>query len=199
MDDFTRLGFVAMALALEDAGLNGGTGTNAAPAGALASSSFGCLRTDQEYYETVLPQEGRLASPNLFAYTVPNSFLGEVAIRYGLTGPSFVLSETDPNGLEPLRLAMETITWGECPTVVAGVSDLPPPVGAGSPSTLPAGAVFVVLGAGPDEGPAPFGDLCATPDGILQWEGSPVPGLAELVKRVLADREQSAVRAQASD
>lgn len=182
LDDFTRLGFVAAALALEDAGLEKGCGNVQGPVGCVASSSFGCLRTDQAYYETVLPDGGRLASPNLFAYTLPNCFLGEVAIRFALTGPSFVVSEVAPRGLEPLRMALELIRDGECAAVVAGVSDLPVPKGAGSPAALPPGAVFVVLGAGPA---VPLGDLEAGVDGTLLWGEAPVRDLSDLVARIL--------------
>ena len=43
---------------------------------------------------------GRLSSPNLFAYTLPNSFAGEAALRFGLTGPTLVVNggEDDLSG-----------------------------------------------------------------------------------------------------
>jgi 3-oxoacyl-[acyl-carrier-protein] synthase II len=187
-DEFTRLGFVAAALAWEDAGLGEGRGELGGTVGAVASSSFGCLSTDHAYYETAFPQGGLFASPNLFAYTLPNCFLGEVAIRFGLTGPGYVLSEVAPTGLEPLRQGLELVEWGECSTVLAGVSDVPRLGGAGSPPALPPGAVFVVLGAGPSDRAAPYGDLVATTDGTLQWNGEAVSGLGELVERILAER-----------
>lgn len=188
LDEFTRLGFVAAALALEDAALSGGPGTVEGTVGAVAASTFGCLRTDEEYYRTALPHEGRLASPNLFAYTLPNCFLGEVAIRFGLTGTSFVVSETAPEGLEPLRLALETLAWGECTTVLAGVADLAPLADAGCPPCLPPGGVFLVLGEGAPGGPPPYGELSAEAGGALSWEGTPISSLAALVGRVLDSR-----------
>ncbi len=45
-----------------------------------------------EYFEQVIANGGNLASPNLFALTLPNIFLGEAAIRFGLTGPGFAVN-----------------------------------------------------------------------------------------------------------
>ena len=74
MDSFSRLGLGAIALALKDADL--AKWTCKRNISIIASTVHGCLGTDVDYFDTVIPQEGRLASPNLFAYTLPNSFFG---------------------------------------------------------------------------------------------------------------------------
>jgi len=78
MDEYSRLGLMAVALALKDAELD--QWTEMRNIAVIASTVYGCLQTDAEYYDTVRPQGGRLASPNLFAYTLSNTFLGEATI-----------------------------------------------------------------------------------------------------------------------
>jgi len=90
MDSFSRLGLAAIAFALKDAGLE--EWTEKRNIGVIVSSVYGCLNTDIDYFRTVIPEKGALASPNLFAYTLPNSFLGEAAILFGMTGETFVVS-----------------------------------------------------------------------------------------------------------
>ena len=61
----------------------------------------------------MIPEGGALASPNLFAYTLSNCFTGEAAIRFGLTGPSYVVGEPGPQGFTSLSLALESLADGE--------------------------------------------------------------------------------------
>ena len=51
MDEYSRLGLTAVALALTDAGL--AEWTRKRDIGIIASSFYGCLGTDIEYYKTV--------------------------------------------------------------------------------------------------------------------------------------------------
>jgi 3-oxoacyl-[acyl-carrier-protein] synthase II len=143
LDAFSRLGLAGVTFALRDAGLE--TWSEKRPLGVIAASRFGCLSTDSDYFDTVIPEGGKLASPNLFAYTLPNSFLGEVALRFGLTGSSFIVSGDRPGCLAPLRLALEALCAGEETTVVAGALDLPAPPGLAAPAGDFCGAVHAVL------------------------------------------------------
>jgi len=67
-----------------------------------------------------------LASPNLFAYTLANSFLGEAAIHFGLTGPALVLNEAGVRPLAALRWALAALADGQCQAALAGFCELPP-------------------------------------------------------------------------
>ena len=73
MDEYSRLGLTAAALALIDAGLS--EWTRARDIGIIASTFYGCLGTDVDFYKTVIPDKGAHASPALFSYTLANSFL----------------------------------------------------------------------------------------------------------------------------
>ena len=83
MDKYSRLKLTAIAFALLDAGLS--EWTRERNIGMIASTFYGCLGTDVDYYKTVIPDRGAHASPALFSYTMANSYLGEAAIRFGLT------------------------------------------------------------------------------------------------------------------
>ncbi|PNU20636.1 hypothetical protein C2E25_06215 [Geothermobacter hydrogeniphilus] len=124
LDDFSKLGLSTIALALQDAGV--AEFDQKRPVGLYAASRYGCSVTDRAYFQTLLDDGGSLASPNLFAYTLANCFLGEAAIRFGLSGPAQVLNEAGSRSLAALRWALADLASGSCPMALAGYCDLPP-------------------------------------------------------------------------
>lgn len=182
LDVFSRLGLAGIVLALRDAGLE--TWQEKRPFGLLASSRYGCLTTDLAYFATVLPAGGGLPSPQLFAYTLPNSFLGEAAIRCGLTGPACVLSPAGDHGTAVLTMAIEMLHWGEAPVMIAGCCDQPPPPPLGSGIEEPSGAIFFVLAREPLETMGPIAELRLC-EGRLACGERPLASLAETVTACL--------------
>ncbi len=145
-DAYAKAGFGAIALALKSAGLD--QWTTKRDIGLVVATSRGCLEADLAYFETAASEKGMLASPNLFAYTLPSCMLGEASIQFGLTGPSFV---TDDSGghLAGIYAAVDLVRWGLCRTIVAGWCDVNSkllPLEANEP----VGAVFAVLTEGSD-------------------------------------------------
>jgi 3-oxoacyl-(acyl-carrier-protein) synthase len=61
--------------------------------GVCMSVCAGSLATDIEYWKGRKQVGG--PSPTLFAYTLPSSAIGEIAIRYRLTGPNLCFVGTD--------------------------------------------------------------------------------------------------------
>ncbi len=61
--------------------------------GVCMSVSAGSLATDIDYWKGRKDVGG--PSPTLFAYTLPSSAIGEIAIRYRLTGPNLCFVGTD--------------------------------------------------------------------------------------------------------
>src|SRR5215475_8947761 len=61
--------------------------------GVCMSVCAGSLATDVEYWKGRKDAGG--PSPTLFAYTLPSSAIGEIAIRYRLTGPNLCFVGTD--------------------------------------------------------------------------------------------------------
>ena len=184
MDRFSKLGLGAIAFALQDAGLE--TWTRKRNISIIASTVHGCLGTDVSYFDTVIPQEGRLASPNLFAYTLPNSFLGEAAIHFGLTGNSYIISSPSASRLQSLRMAMISLDSGESEKVLSGVCDLESPdLFAATAKEIPGALFFMIEKNSQKTGPA-YGELSLDRKGMLNFNGSKVKDLVNLVRRCLA-------------
>ncbi len=189
MSDYAKLGLAAIAFALRDAGLE--EWHTKRPVGVVASTRLGCLVTDLEYQRTVLLNGGGLASPNLFAYTLANCFLGDAAIQFGLTGSLLAINETGEEGLGAFRMAMEELALGEADTMLAGICDLPVPDAFADSVTVKPGAVFLLLSAAPPATPAGYGTVSLADDGRLLYNGVHTSNLIELVQTALAGRAES--------
>ena len=184
LPQYSRVGLAAVAFALRDAGMEHWETKRSA--GIVASTRAGCLATDIEYYNTVLPEGGGLPSPNLFSCTLPTCFLGEAAIQFGLTGPTLIVSDPAEDALSGVRMALESLSWGECGTMLAGHIDLP--AGPAIPSIRPpyAGGLFLVLENGRNSAADGYGTLDLSDGGAVRHEGIEIAGLNELVRACLA-------------
>lgn len=184
MDDYSRLGLAAIAFALKDAGLN--EWAEKRDIGIIASTVYGCLNTDVDYFRTVMPLKGMHASPALFSYTLPNTFLGEAAIRFGLTGASFIINEKVPLGPACLQMALESITVGEADKMLCGVCNSRYPSPFGPISKVPPGALFFVLEKLPRKGRS-YGRVRLKKKGPVEFKGTEVKRLDRLVRRCVSD------------
>ena len=181
MDEYSRLGLLAIALALKDARLD--QWTEMRNIAVMASTVYGCLQTDSDYYDTVRPEGGHLASPNLFAYTLSNTFLGEAAIYFGLTGAGFIIHESSLSGGSGLLLAMSSLVRKESEAVITGICDSIPPLSLGLTGRAVPGALFMVLQPAVTEPGFSYGSLTLEKNGIILYEGKPVEDLVELAGR----------------
>ncbi|UFS69369.1 hypothetical protein LPW11_15885 [Geomonas sp. RF6] len=183
--EYSKLGLAAVALALRDAGLE--KWSEKRPVSVFAATVLGCLATDSEYFQTVLLEGGALASPNLFAFTLANCFLGEAALQFGLTGSLMAVNEGEGGGVTPLRLALEEMAIGDAGTALAGICDLPVPEGMEKSLPLQPGAAFILLSAEEpqEEG---YGKVSLGMDGTVSFDGAPVSSFFDLVRGALALR-----------
>ena len=182
MDEYSKLGIAAIAFALKDADLD--QWTHKRNIGIIVSTEYGCLGVDMDFYGTVLREEGIGASPALFAYTLPNSFLGDAAILFGLTGKSFVINPSLPLGLAGLKLAFDSLLLGECDQILCGANNLKPPSPFDRHSKAAPGALFfVVEKAGRTSA---YGKLSFNKKGVVEFEGKEVQDLSEIVRHCLA-------------
>jgi 3-oxoacyl-[acyl-carrier-protein] synthase II len=181
---YSRVGLAAIAFALRDAGMEHWESKR--PTGIVASTRTGCLATDIEYYNTVLPEGGGLPSPNLFSCTLPTCFLGEASIQFGLTGPTLIASDPAEDALGGVRMGLENLSWGECDIMLAGHIDLP--AGPAIPGILPplAGGLFMVLENARDSAAGGYGTLDLSEGGAVRHNGIAISGLNELVRACLA-------------
>lgn len=164
MDLYSKLGVAAVALALRDADLEDWVERRAF--GLVSSTLYGCLTTDFDFYDTVRDRGGGLASPQLFAYTLSNTFVGEAAIRFGLTGPIYTINENPLTGLEALRTALQSIFLDEAKTMIAGICDLGRPNRLAGPEGI-SGALFMVLQETPAKGTSSYGEIAIDGTQIL--------------------------------
>lgn len=181
LDDFSRIGLAAVAFCLRDAEAEEWQEKRAI--GILATTRYGCLATDLAYLQTMLPDQGKLASPGLFAYTLPNCFLGEAALRFGLTGNTLIANRQDPSRLSALRMALEELSWSDQQAVLAGCCDLAPPPELANEDDLP-GSLFLLLGREPEAGLVSYGEL-ELRGKELWFAGKPVADLPGLVAECL--------------
>ena len=181
---YSRVGLAAVAFALRDAGMEHWETKRSA--GIVASTRAGCLATDIEYYDTVLPEGGGLPSPNLFSSTLPTCFLGEAAILFGLSGPTLIVNDPAEDALGGVRMALESLSWRECGTMLAGHIDLP--AGPAIPGIRPphAGGLFMVLEDARDSTASGYGALDLSEGGAVRHEGIEIADLNELVRACLA-------------
>lgn len=182
LDQFSRLGLAALTFCLRDAAQE--EYTHKRDIGIVAASRYGCLHTDLAYLDTMLPAGGKFASPNLFAYTLPNCFLGEAALRFGLSGTTLVLNRADRSGLAALSYALEELSWSDhCAGICAGVCDLSPVAELQDPCAC-YGSVFFLLEKAPPSQRETYGAL-ELEGGQLRCNATSVATLAALLQRCI--------------
>ena len=183
MDDFSRLGVSAIGLTLKDADLDAWTMKR--DIGVVAATVYGCLGADVDFYNSVIPDHGAQASPAVFSYTSANSFLGEAAIHFGMTGTNYAVFEQHPGGLAGLRAALAHVAAGDNEKMMGGVCDVGCPELFGQPDIVPSGAVFFMLealGANPGNS---YGTLASRSPDELLFNSVPVEDLSTLVNQCL--------------
>lgn len=183
MDDYSRLGVTAIALALKDAGLD--RWTRKRDIGMVVASVYGCLSADVDYYNTVIPNLGAHASPAVFSYTSPNTFLGEAAIRFGMTGTNYAVFEQHPTGLAGLHAALGHIADGDDEKMLGGICDVGCPEIFDRPDAFPRGAVFFMLEAVGAHSQNAFGTLVSKAPAELLFNNNPVDDISTLVNQCL--------------
>jgi len=87
--------------------------------GVCMSVSAGSLATDIEYWKGRKEVGG--PSPTLFAYTLPSSAIGEIAIRYRFTGPNLCFVGTDAMLVPEARDLIERNEVDGCVCVACSV------------------------------------------------------------------------------
>jgi 3-oxoacyl-[acyl-carrier-protein] synthase II len=159
LDTYSKIGLTAIAMALTDAGLTDWEAKR--PIGIIAATKSGCLQTDADYFGTVVNFGGKLASPNLFAYTLPNAFIGEAGILFGLSGMGIAVNVPDNAETRILGLALESLAWGDDDVMLAGICELPSPVSPDTTTGSAAFGVFAVLEKNRRDGITPYGNIVA--------------------------------------
>lgn len=182
MDTFTRLALIAIGHCLDDAGP--GESESPRTIGIAAATEYACLATDSDFFDTVLESGGAGASPGLFSYTLPSSFLGEAAILYRLTGPTFVVGEGNLRGIGCLEMCLESILLGETGGMLCGIVNPPRPDTVSDTRTLPNGALFLALQR-QSASASSYGAIGFDDQGRVRFRGIRIDDISEIVQRCL--------------
>jgi len=130
-------------------------------------------------------QQGTGASPALFSYTLPNSFLGEAAIRFGLTGVSFVISEQRPFGRSCLQMALNHIACDATEKILCGFCDLGCPPFLCDGCNAARGALFFVIEKYPAREALTYGRLHLKSKGDILFNRCEIADLCMLAQKCL--------------
>lgn len=180
LDDFSRTGLAGITMCLRDAGRE--TWQDKRAIATMAVTTGGCLQTDLDYLATLVEDDGKLASPNLFAYTLPNCFLGEAALRFGLTGNSLILQQDGGSQIEVLGRGLEELAWSGATGVLAGFCEVPV-AGLACPASG-YGSLFVLIEAAPESRIGCYGKIALT-DNQLFFDDAPMASFGDLIDACL--------------
>lgn len=182
LDALCRLGLAATAALAAEVGRDALVG-----AGVVAGQALATIDTNDIYDARLRTRGARFVDPRAFAATSPNAVVGECAIVFRLTGPSFSVGAGLDAGIEALAAATELVAAGDADRVVVVVADDAGPaaralllhagwhareLGSGAVALLlsadPAGSLREVsLDLSPDHhGSGPVGHLA-----LLRWLG----------------------------
>lgn len=180
LDTFSRVGLAGITYALKDAGV--ANWQTKRDIGMAIVSEFGCLGTDVDYHRTVIDADCLSPSPTLFSYTLPNSFLGEAAVFFGLTGPSYTLTDFSSANLFGLQTALDLILSGQVEGMLAGQCDVAVPPELLLDTALVPGCAILLLEKSVRPDGRNYGRIELTSNSKLIFNDQQVSSLSALVR-----------------
>lgn len=129
LDELCLSGLVATKRVLDVAGLEAAT-VAARSHALIVGTAVGCLETDVLYYGQIIDVGLERANPRLFAYTLANMVLGEVAIANGWMGDQLAISAGRTSGLAALAEGGALVASGELDLALVLVLDVVGPATA---------------------------------------------------------------------
>jgi 3-oxoacyl-[acyl-carrier-protein] synthase II len=121
-DRCTSLAVGAARLALEDAGVGLPIPEDGQETGIIFGTRWGCLETNQTFFEPLAEGRGKRASSLVFSHSYPNCPTSFIAIEMGLRGYSTSFSGSDA-GEWALRGAVDALMSGAAGRILVGASD----------------------------------------------------------------------------
>jgi 3-oxoacyl-[acyl-carrier-protein] synthase II len=121
-DRFTHFALAASALAEGEAGLLAGS-FDPDRTGVIIGSGIGGLQTIVTEHDALLGGGPRRVSPFTVPKLMPNAAAGQVAMRFGLHGPSFSVSSACASGAHAIGEAARQIRCGAADVMLAGGSE----------------------------------------------------------------------------
>lgn len=118
-DRFAHLAIAAAALAAEEAGLDKDSFDHART-GTIIGSGIGGLQTIVAEHNNLLERGSRAVSPFMVPKLMPNGAAGQIAMRFGLLGPTYAVSSACASGAHAIGEAIRQIRTGPAEVMLAG-------------------------------------------------------------------------------
>jgi len=122
MDRFIHLSLASTEEALQDAGFTVDE-TNAQRVGCVLGVGMGGLPYIEQQHKTLLERGPSRVSPFFIPATISNLASGQVAIKYGMQGPNYVVTSACASGAHSIGEAAKYIRDGHCDVMIAGGSE----------------------------------------------------------------------------
>ena len=119
LDPFSQIGVVAAREAMADAGLAKGS-FDPLRGGSILGSGIGGIHTTLAGHDVLGESGPRRVTPFYVPNLMPNALPGNVAIEFGLAGPSFLTASACASSGHAIGLAMREIRDGRADLVVTG-------------------------------------------------------------------------------
>ncbi len=118
LDALCRLGLAAVAALAAETGRDAIAG-----AGMVAGHALATLDTNDGYDARRRARGATFVEPRVFPATSPNAIVGECAIAFKLTGPSFSVGAGLDGAMEALAAAAEMVAGGDADRMVVVAAD----------------------------------------------------------------------------
>jgi 3-oxoacyl-[acyl-carrier-protein] synthase II len=122
MDRFTQFSCAAADMAIRDAKLDTAT-LDKERVGVIVGSGIGGLSTIEEEHTVLRDRGARRVSPFLIPRLIANIAPGEIAIRWGFTGPNFSIASACATSNHAVGDAMRMLRYGDADVIIAGGSE----------------------------------------------------------------------------
>jgi len=121
-DPFIHYALASTYMALDDSRLQI-NGTNSDRIGAVVGTSVGGLTTYGKTLFSLQENGPKKVSPFFVTSFIPNMAIAEIAITFGITGPSKCVVSACATGTQSIGEAFRLIQYGEAETVITGGSE----------------------------------------------------------------------------
>jgi 3-oxoacyl-[acyl-carrier-protein] synthase II len=119
MAKFTQLGFAAAKMAIEDSALDLSK-EDLSRIGVITGTGIGGLDVIEEQQQVLLAKGPRRVSPFLIPMIITNMLPGEIAIKYGFTGPNYAVTSACASSNHALGDALNLLRSGDADVIVSG-------------------------------------------------------------------------------
>jgi 3-oxoacyl-[acyl-carrier-protein] synthase II len=119
MDRFTQFALAAADMAIRDAGLDTAK-IDPERVGVIVGSGIGGLSTIEEEHDVLRQRGARRVSPFLIPRLIANIAPGEIAIRWGFTGPNYAVSSACATSNHTIGDSLRMLRYGDADVIVAG-------------------------------------------------------------------------------